>query len=163
MASIKVLVFKTAESHFALLSNAVKEIVETKKTLKNVFYDKGGALKGLVNYENDMISVINTDWVFDFDKENENNENNEEFILVCKEREMDRAVAITANIIVGMESIDTSKIKGTQDLEKGYSFGFLREGTGRNERIVTFLDLQKFLEFSKNKIEKLQSSGTISY
>ncbi len=158
MASIKVLVFKVGDRHFALLSNVVKEIIESEKTLKEVFYDKGGALRGLVNYEGDMVSVIDTAWALDFDCQN-----NEEFILLCKEREMEKAVSITATTVVGMESVDTSKIKGTQDTEKSYSFGFLREGSGRSERIVTFLDLKKFLDYSRIKIENLRKTGDVNY
>lgn len=158
MALIKVLVFKVGDRHLALLSNVVKEIIESDKTLKEVFYDKGGALKGLVNYEGDMVSVIDTAWALDFD-----NEDQEEFILLCKEREMEKAVSLTATTVVGMESIDTSKIKGTQDTEKSYSFGFLREGSGRSERIVTFLDLKKFLDYSRVKIDNLRKTGDINY
>ena len=158
MALIKVLVFKVGDRHLALLSNVVKEIIESDKTLKEVFYDKGGALKGLVSYEGDMVSVIDTAWALDFD-----NEDPEEFILLCKEREMEKAVSLTATTVVGMESIDTSKIKGTQDTEKSYSFGFLREGSGRSERIVTFLDLKKFLDYSRVKIDNLRKTGDINY
>lgn len=158
MALIKVLVFKVGDRHFALLSNVVKEIIESEKTLKEVFYDKGGALKGLVNYEGDMVSVIDTAWVLDFETEAK-----EEFILLCKEREMEKAVSLAATMVVGMETVDTSKIKGTQDTEKSYSFGFLREGSGRSERIVTFLDLKKFLDYSRIKIDNLRKTGAINY
>lgn len=158
MALIKVLVFKVGDRHFALLSNVVKEIIETEKTLKEIFYNKGGALRGLVSYEGDMVSVIDTAWALDFETED-----TEEFILLCKEREMEKAVCITATTVVGMESIDTSKIKGTQDTDKSYSFGFLREGSGRSERIITFLDLKKFLNYSRNKIDNLRITGDINY
>ncbi len=153
MEPFKVVVFTVSDRHYAIASSSIKEVNDVEGNIKKVLYDKGGALSGIMSYEGDMISVLHTAKLLDHEDAEDNH------ILVCKDKNMDRAVGLITDTIVGMEVLDKEKIKHSQD-EAAYTFGFLKEGEGDKERVVTFLDLSKFLEYVMGRVAASGVTGT---
>ncbi len=157
MARVKILTFLVKDRHFALPSGNIKEITESGRNLKKIFYDRGGALKGLMSYEGDMISVLNTPLLLEIDKEA--GAATEPLVLVSKEFGSDRPIGLLITSIVGMEIIEDTSLKHSHDEAASYTHGFIKEGKGDKQRVVTLLDLSKFLEYSSAKISKLEGSA----
>lgn len=153
MARVKILTFRVRDRFFALPSGSIREITESTKNLKNVFYDRGGALKGLMSYDGDMISVLDTPFLLDIDHAGD-----ESLILVCKDRDQERPIGMLITAIEGMEIIDDTKLKHSQDEEASFTHGFIKEGKGEKQRVITLLDLRRFLDYSSNKIEKIETT-----
>jgi chemotaxis signal transduction protein len=158
MANLKILTFMIRDRYFALPSANIKEIMDLADSLKDVFYNRGGALKGLMTYETDMISILDTPFLLDVE-ENTEKEYIEPLVLVCRGAHDDKPVGITISSIVGMEIIDDTDLKHSQDEEASYTYGFLKEGSGDDERVVTIIDFKKFLDFTNNIITRVTATG----
>lgn len=154
MDKIKVIVFRVRERFFGLSSGEVKEIVESEQVLKKIFYDRGGALRGLIDYEGSPISVLDSSELLDVEEEGD-----EPLILICRESKDSDAVGITASAVVGMEVIDRSDIKVSPEEEANFTVGFVKEGRGARERVITILNLGKFFTFVSEKFTDLGVTG----
>lgn len=176
MKKIKVITFSIFDRHFALPTAEVKELIDSSESLKTVFYDRGGALKGLMSYEGNMISVLDSGFLLDIKSNGNGNgesaesdspadstspetTSNETLLLVCKDQEMENPVAITITATMGMEMIDPTELKHSQDSDAGYSKGFIREGRGAAERVITVIDLKRFLEHTDGSIRKFETTA----
>jgi len=149
MERLKTLIFRIRGTYFALPSNNVKEIVDSYENLKTVFYGRK-ALKGLMNFEGDVVSVLNTPFVLDIKQEGE-----DPLILLCREKGMERVTGITVSEVKGMKVTTVSMINPSQEKDAPYITGFLREEDGEMERTVALIDLKRFLDYAETKIDKL--------
>lgn len=149
MERLKILIFRIGNRHFGLASKNVKEILDSCGNLKSVFYG-GRALRGLMSFEGDIISVLDAPYILDIDESSEDS-----MVLICKEKEMERAVGMTISEVKGMRVIGTSGIDPSQEDDAAYISGFIREGEGEKEMVVTLLDLKGFLDYADTKIERL--------
>ena len=169
MKKIKIITFTIFDRYFALPTAEVKEVIDSSESLKTVFYDRGGALKGLMSYDSNMISVLDSGFLFDIadvgGADSSGNgasagaSSNDTLLLVCKEHEMENPVAITITATIGMELIDPADLKHSQDADAGYSKGFIREGKGASERVITVIDLKRFLEHADGRIRKFETEA----
>lgn len=148
MERLKVLIFRVRDRYFALASKNAKEIVDSSENLKTIFYG-GRGLKGLMNFEGEVVSVLNGPFILGIEEDGE-----DPVILLCKEKEMERAVGITVSEIKGMDVIDTSKIAPLREKDAAYILGFIREEDKGNEKVVTLIDLKKFFDYADAKIER---------
>jgi chemotaxis signal transduction protein len=147
--TLKIITFQVRGKTLAMPSANVREITDAAKHLKPIFYDRGGALKGVMNYEGEMISVMDLTGIFEM-----NEPGAEPFILVCEEENSVVGVAISA--VVGMETVETANLKHSQDEEANYTIGYLKETVRGAERVVSILDLKKFLAYVEKRIIKGQ-------
>lgn len=148
MERLKVLIFRVRDRYFALASKNAKEIVDSSENLKTIFYG-GRGLKGLMNFEGEVVSVLNGPFILGIEEDGE-----DPVILLCKEKEMERAVGITVSEIKGMDVIDTSKIAPLREKDAAYILGFIREEDRGKETVVTLIDLKKFFDYADAKIER---------
>jgi chemotaxis signal transduction protein len=146
MERLKILIFKVGSRHFAFVSKDVREILDSHGNLKKVFYG-GRALKGLMNFEGDVVSVLDAPSILDAEGDGE-----EPLILLCKEKGMDKGVGITASEMEGMKVIDLSSITSPEEKDAPYIWGLLRE---EGERVVTLLNLKRLLDYAETKVESL--------
>ena len=176
MNKIKIITYEIFDRYFALPTAEVKEVIDSSESLKTTFYDRGGALKGLMSYEGNMISVLNSGFLFDINVNGDGAEgrdngssaeetspgeiSNDTLLLVCKEHNMENPVAITITATIGMDMIDPADLKHSQDADAGYSKGFIREGKGDSERVITVIDLKRFLEHADGRIRKFETLET---
>lgn len=149
MEPLKVLIFRVGDRYFAIASKNAKEIVDSSENLKTVFYG-GRALKGLMNFEGDVVSVLNGPFILGIEDDGKDH-----VILLCKEKEMERAVGITISEVKGMEVIDASKIAPLLEKDAAYISGFVRQEDKGKEKIVTLIDMEKFFDYAYSKIERL--------
>ena len=128
-----------------------------------------------MSYEGNMISVLDSGFLFDIIGEggsggngnaessangtSANGTSNETLLLVCKEHDMENPVAITITATIGMDMIDPADLKHSQDADAGYSKGFIREGKGAAERVITVIDLKRFLEHTDGRIRKFETEA----
>jgi len=148
MERLKVLIFRIRDRYFALASKNAKEIVDSSENLKTIFYG-GRGLKGLMNFEGEVVSVLNGPFILGIEEDGE-----DPVILLCKEKEMERAVGITVSEVKGMDVIDTSKIAPLREKDAAYILGFIREEDKGKEKVVTLIDLKKFFDYADAKIER---------
>ncbi len=106
MAGIKVITFSVSGRHLALPTKNVKEILRSDRYLKPLFYDQSGVLKGVMELDGQMVSVLNTPFILDIQENGR-----EPIILVCKERGMDRAVGLVVSSVDGIRTVDPSVIE----------------------------------------------------
>lgn len=149
MERLKVLIFRVGDRYFAVASKNAKEIVDSYGNLNAVFYG-GRALKGLMNFEGEVLSVLSGPFILGIEGEGD-----DPVILLCKEKEMKTAVGITVSEIKGMDIIDTSKVAPLLEKDAAYISGFIREEDKGEERVVTLIDLKRFFDYADTKIEKL--------
>lgn len=149
MERLKILIFRIRDRYFALASSNAKEIVDSYGNLKTVFYG-GKALKGLMNFEGDVVSVLDTPFIIDIKEDGE-----DPLILLCKGKGMERGVGITISEVKGMKVITGSMINPSQEKEAPYITGFIREEGGETDRTVALIDLKRFLDYAETKIDKL--------
>ena len=57
---LKIITFGVRDRHVAFPASEVREIVDSGNKLKPLFYSRGGAIKGIIEYEGEMISVLDT-------------------------------------------------------------------------------------------------------
>lgn len=148
MERLKVLIFRVRDRYFALASKNAKEIVDSSENLKTIFYG-GRGLKGLMNFEGEVVSVLNGPFILGIEEDGE-----DPVILLCKEKEMERVVGITVSEIKGMDVIDTSKIAPLREKDAAYILGFIREEDKGKGKVVTLIDLKKFFDYADTKIER---------
>ncbi|MDT8318253.1 MAG: chemotaxis protein CheW [bacterium] len=149
MDLLKIITFVINDSYFALPSKSVKEVVDYDEDVKGLFYGSG-AIDGILSYEGDLVSVLNSSFFFDIPGERE-----EPLILICRESKESTATGITISSIKGIGFVDTSQIKSAQSSEADYIYGFIRENSEAGQRVTALLDLGKFLEYASKKIENL--------
>lgn len=138
----KFIVFSVRERFFALPSTDVKEIVESDQALKKIFYNRGGVLRGLMDFEGNVISVLDSVSLLEVEEDGV-----ESLVLICIDRAGGKPVGITATAVVGMEMVNSDDIKGSPEDETNFTVGFVKEGRGDKERVITILDLDKFFNF----------------
>lgn len=153
MDLLKIITFAINDSYFALPSKSVKEVVDNDEEVKELFYG-GGAIDGILSYEGDLLSVLNSSFFFDIPGERE-----EPLILICRESREDKAMGITVSSIKGIGFVDTTQIKKAQSSEADYISGFIRESSGAGQRVTALLDLGKFLKYASKKIENIVKVG----
>ena len=174
MKKIKIITFTIFDRYFALPTAEVKEVIDSSESLKTTFYNRGGALKGLMSYDSNMISVLDSGFLFDIadvggadssgngssgNGTSAGTSSNDTLLLVCKEHDMENPVAITITATIGMDMIDPADLKHSQDADAGYSKGFIREGKGASERVITVIDLKRFLEHADGRIRKFETEA----
>ncbi len=148
MERLKILIFRIRDRYFALASSNAKEIVDSYGNLKTVFYG-GMALKGLMNFEGDVVSVLDTSFIIDIKEDGE-----DPLILLCKEKGMERGVGMTISEVKGMKVIMASMINPSQEKDPPYITGFIREEVGETERTIALIDLKRFLDYAETRIER---------
>ncbi|MCK4847046.1 MAG: chemotaxis protein CheW [Deltaproteobacteria bacterium] len=156
MKKIKIITFTIQDRYFALPTSEVKEVIDSSESMKTVFYNRGGALRGLMSYESNMISVLDGGFLLDIGNGNGRAFSGDKLLLVCKDYDMENPIAMTITATIGMEMVDPSELKHSQDADAGYSKGFIREGRGDSERVITVLDLKKFLEHADDRIRRFE-------
>ena len=149
MDLLKIITFTINDSYFALPSKWVKEVVDYDEEVKDLFYGSG-AIDGILNYEGDLLSVLNSSFFFDIPGERQ-----EPLILICRESKGSTAMGITISSIKGIGFVDTSHIKSAQSGEVDYISGFIRESPETGQRVTALLDLGKFLKHASRKIENI--------
>lgn len=149
MDLLKIITFTINDSYFALPSKLVKEVVDYDEEVKDLFYGSG-AIDGILSYEGDLVSVLNSSFFFDIPGERQ-----EPLILICRESKGSTSMGITISSIKGIGFIDTSQIKSAQSSEADYISGFIREGSETGQRVTALLDLGKFLKYASKKIENI--------
>ena len=153
MALLKIITFAINDSYFALPSKSVKEVVDYDEEVKALFYGSG-AIEGLLSYEGDLVSVLNSSFFFDIPGERK-----EPLILICRESRDDTAMGITISSIKGIGFVDTSEVKSAQASEAEYISGFIREDSATGQRVTALLDLGRFLQYASGKIENIVKAG----
>ncbi len=149
MDHLKIITFTINDSYFALPSKWVKEVVDYDDEVKDLFYGSG-AIDGILSYEGDLVSVLNSSFFFDIPGERQ-----EPLILICRESKGSTAMGITISSIKGIGFVDTSHIKSAQSGEVDYISGFIRESPETGQRVTALLDLGKFLKHASKKIENI--------
>ena len=149
MDLLKIITFTISDSYFALPSKSVKEVVDYDDEVKELFYGSG-AIDGILSYEGDLVSVLNSSYFFDIPGERQ-----EPLILICREFKGSTAMGITISSIKGIGFVDTSQVKSAQTSEADYISGFIREGSETGQRVTALLDLGKFLKYASKKIENI--------
>lgn len=149
MERLKILIFRIKSRQFALVSRNVKEIMDSCGGVKPLFYGKK-ALKGLMSFGSDLVSVIDTPLVLGIQ-----DEDRDPMVLICMEKGMERPVGITVSAVKGMDVISMSRVIPSQESDAAYISGFIKEGEGEKEGVVTLLDLRRFLDYAETKIDKL--------
>ncbi len=145
MADIKVITFTAGGRHLALPTKNVKEIVRTDKHLKPLFYNQSGVLKGVMELEGQMISVLNTPFILGIQEDH-----SMPIILVCREKGMDRAVGLVASTVDGIRTVETSHIKEPQGLKGDFWAGILDVP---GQRKILLIELGRFLISALQKIK----------
>jgi chemotaxis signal transduction protein len=149
LSLLKVIIFTINDNYFALPSKSVKEVVDNDNEVKDLFYGSD-AIDGVLSYEGDLISVLNSSFLF-----NISGDGQEPLILVCRELKEKTVMGITISSIKGIGFIDTSEIKSTQDSEADYISGFIREDSDSGERVTALIDLEEFLKYVSKKIKDI--------
>ena len=149
MGLLKIITFTINDSYFALPSKWVKEVVDYDEEVKDLFYGSG-AIDGILTYEGDLVSVLNSSFFFDIPGERQ-----EPLILICRESKESTAMGITISSIKGIGFVDTSEVKSAQTSEVDYISGFIRESPETGQRVTALLDLGKFLKYASKKIENI--------
>lgn len=149
MGLLKIITFTINDSYFALPSKSVKEVVDYDEEVKDLFYGSG-AIDGILSYEGDLVSVLNSSFFFDIPGERK-----EPLILICRESKEDTAMGITISSIKGIGFVDTSEVKSAQASEADYISGFIRESSETGQGVTALLDLGKFLQYASKKIENI--------
>ena len=149
MDLLKIITFTINDSYFALPSKWVKEVVDYDDEVKDLFYG-GGAIDGILSYEGDLVSVLNSSFCFDIPGERQ-----EPLILICRESKGSTAMGITISSIKGIGFVDEAQIKAAQGSEIDYISGFIRESPETGQRVTALLDLGKFLKHASRKIENI--------
>lgn len=149
MGLLKIITFVINDSYFALPSKSVKEVVDYDEEVKDLFYGSG-AIDGILSYEGDLVSVLNSSFFFDIPGERQ-----EPLILICRESKGSAAMGITISSINGIGFVDTSQVKSAQTSEADYISGFIRESSETGQRVTALLDLGKFLKYASKKIENI--------
>ena len=146
MELLKLLTFRIGSRSFAIASNNVKEILDSCGNLKGVFYG-GKALKGLMNFEGDIISVLESSFVLDLKEDGVSH-----MILVCKEKGKEKAVGMTITEVRGIKTLVFPQIDAPKEDDPPYISGFIRED--EKESGIPLLDLKGFLDYADTKIER---------
>lgn len=154
MKKLKFFVFKLQNKLYGLPSTRVKEILETRDKLKPMVYNRGGGLEGLLDHEGSMLSVLNTNVLLDNDAAEAG-----KMILIVTDRGMERPVGLIVDGVEGIRSIDETSIKYSHDKDISYIKGFVKEGEGGKEEVITILDLANFFQMSKEKLDSLDNKG----
>ncbi len=149
MDLLKIITFAINDSYFALPSKSVKEVVDYDEEVKALFYGSG-AINGILSYEGDLVSVLNSSFFFDIPGERQ-----EPLILICRESKGSPSMGITISSIKGIGFVDTSEVKSAQTSEADYISGFIRESSETGQRVTALLDLRKFLKYASKKIENI--------
>lgn len=149
MERLKILIFRIGDRHFALPSKSVKEILDSSGSLKPVFYG-GGALKGMMNFGGEVVSVLNASVILDI-----TDDAGGPMILVCKERDMEKVVGIAISEVREMQLLQISGINPSVETDPPYVSGLIGETDEDREKVVTLLDLNRFLDFAFTKIDRL--------
>lgn len=149
MERLKILIFRIGDRDFALPSKSVKEILDSSGSLKPVFYG-GGALKGVMNFGGEVVSVLNTSVILDI-ADNAGGP----MVLVCKEREMEKAVGLAISEVREMQLLQMSGINPSVESDPPYVSGLIRESDESSGKVVALLDLKRFLDFAFTKIDRL--------
>ncbi|MEK7851337.1 MAG: chemotaxis protein CheW [Deltaproteobacteria bacterium] len=149
MERLKILIFRIGDRHFALPSKSVKEILDSSGSLKPVFYG-GGALKGMMNFGGEVVSVLNASVILDI-----TDNAGGPMILVCKEREMEKVVGIAISEVREMQLLQISGINQSVETDPPYVSGLIGETDENSGKVVTLLDLNRFLDFAFTKIDRL--------
>ena len=149
MGLLKIITFTIHDSYFALPSKWVKEVVDNDEEVKGLFYG-AGAIDGILSYEGDLVSVLNSPFFFDIPGERQ-----KPLILVCRESKASAAIGLTISSIKGIEFVDEAQIKAAQGSEINYISGFIREESDTKQRVTGLLDLEIFLEYASKKTESL--------
>lgn len=141
--------------HYGIPSTRVKEILETRDKLKPMIYNKGGALEGLLNHEGSMLSILNMNVLLDNDRTDEDGK----MILIVTDKGMERPVGLIVDGVEGIKTIEESSVKLSHDKDISYVKGFVKEGEGGREKVITILDLANFFQMSLEKIASLDKQG----
>mgnify|MGYP001559655823 CR=1 FL=1 len=149
MERLKILIFRIGDRHFALPSKSVKEILDSSGSLKPVFYG-GGALKGMMNFGGEVVSVLNASVILDI-----TDNAGGPMILVCKERDMEKVVGIAISEVREMQLLQISGINPSVETDPPYVSGLIGETDENSGKVVTLLDLNRFLDFAFTKIDRL--------
>jgi len=145
MAGIKVITFTVGGRQFALPTKNVKEILRTDRYLKPLFYNQSGVLKGVMELEGQMVSVLNTPFILGIQ-----GNGSEPIILVCREKGLDRAVGLVVSTVDGIRTVDPSLIKEPQNLKGDFWAGVFEGPEGRK---VLLIELGRFLMAALQKIK----------
>jgi len=145
---LKVITFSIENRFFSLPSRYVKEIIDNDKGIMTLFYG-GKALKGIMPYEGDLLSVLDTAFLLDIESKNE------PFILLCKEKKDDIATGLTISSIKGIEYVEEEEIKQSTNNEAPFISGFVREERRGKVRVTAILNIEKFLKHASGKIQKV--------
>lgn len=149
MERLKLIIFRVENKYFAVVSKNVKEIIDSCAGVYPVFYG-GKALKGLLSFGPDLISVLDTHFLMDID-----DRDGERMIMICKEKDMEKPVGITVTSVKGMDIIPLSGVVPAQENDEVYVSGSITEVMGDKETNVSLLDLRRFLDYAESRIEKL--------
>jgi chemotaxis signal transduction protein len=151
---LKVISFIVKDRYFALPSRQVKEIIESEEEIKPLFYG-GGLLKGLVNYNGELVSVLNLPLLLDIPGPVKCPS-----VLVCRDKESGLAVAITVSEIVGIERVGVGRIESISNAKDGYVKGFIRPGRDGKGNRLALIDLEKIAEMG---LEHIKEDNGFSY
>lgn len=148
MERLKVLIFRIGDRDFALPSKSVKEILDSSGSLKPVFYG-GEALKGLMSFGGEVVSVLNAAAILDI-----TDNAGGPMVLVCKDRDMEKAVGLAISEVREMQLLQMSGVNPPVETDPSYLSGLIRESDENSGKVVTLLDLKRFLDFAYAKIER---------
>ena len=151
---LKIITFGVRNRHVAFPASEVREIVDSGGKLKPLFYNRGGAVKGIMEHEGEMISILDTPNLLDVRVPG-----GEQFILICRPKDSEHSVGITISSVFGMEMVETNGLKHSSDEEANYTLGYFKDASGEKERVVTVLNLVKFLEYANAKIKKFENKN----
>ena len=155
MKKLKLFILTLGGKQYGLPSTRVKEILESRDKLKPMIYNRGGVLEGLLNHEGSMLSVLNMNKLMDNPSSNEASK----MILIVTDKGMERPVGLVVDGVEGIKVIDETLVKYSHDKDTSYVKGFVKEGEGGKEKVITILDLGNFFQMSVEKIGSLEKQG----
>lgn len=150
----KIITFNIRDRYFAFPSQQVKEIIENSGNVKPIFYG-GNAIKGIITYEGNLISILNTPFLLDI-----KGGGSEHLILICKVRGSETPAGLTVSSVRGMGFVNPPDIKAPHGNEASYISGFFREMVDNEWKVVALLDLKKFLDHALARIRCSDNSET---
>lgn len=145
MAEKKYVVFKLGDEEFGIDIMKVKEVTESKQTVK--VPDCPDFVEGIINLRGDVTPIINLKKKFSLPVDNDDSNNHRVIVLNLQDKLVGFIVDDASQVI----SVDDSQIVAPPEIVSGIEKAYI-DGIGKiGEKMVIMLDLLKVLNEAEKK------------
>ena len=144
MREIKILIFKLGNEFYATDIMEIERILGFEEP--TLLPDSPSFLKGVINYENSVLPIIN---LLDKFKLEEENTDDKKIIVV---RKNDEKFGVLVDSVSEVLNISINDIKNPNSLRTLISQKYIKGFIKRKENIITMLDLDRILTIEEEEI-----------